>query len=101
MSPGKYRHGLALTPRAADLLDALLRGDRERALGTLVDAYRDEGKLLLDIEQELLAPALVKAGELWVRGRLGDSAFERVGRFAEQVERAFRRHALGPADKTS
>lgn len=92
-STGKYRHGPALTPQAAKLLDALTRGDRRRALRHLTTLY-DEGMPVSEMEKNVLVPAMVKLGEMWVRGRLGDNSFKRLGGIAEQVERDFRQYII-------
>lgn len=92
-STGKYRHGSALTPQAAKLLEALTRGDRRRALRHLTTLY-DEGMPVSELEKNVLVPAMVKLGEMWVRGRLGDSSFKRLGSIAEQVERDFRQYII-------
>ena len=92
-STSKYRHGPALTPQAAKLLEALTRGDRRRALRLLTTLY-DEGMPVSEMEKNVLIPAMVKLGEMWVRGRLGDNSFKRLGSIAEQVERDFRQYII-------
>ena len=88
--PGKYRHGTALTPRAASLVEALLQLDADLALSVLLQMAR-EGRPLLEIEDEVLEPAVTKLGEMWVRGRIDSKTFSQVGALAEHVEERFRR----------
>ncbi len=87
--PGKYGHGLALAPQAEALAEALLHLRGRDALQVLLDLHRD-GRTLDDIESEALEPALVKVGELWLRGRVDDYHFHTLGELAENVERQFR-----------
>jgi hypothetical protein len=67
----------------------------------------DEGTAVSVLEKEVIAPALVRLGEMWVRGRLGDNSFRRLGGIAEQVEREFRQYIVtkeatnvSPADQS-
>ena len=80
-------------PHVAKLVQAFLHGDRRRALRLLTALY-DEGMTVTDLERDVLTPAMVKLGEMWMRGRLGESSFKRLGGIAEQVERDFRQYIL-------
>ncbi len=87
--PGKYGHGLPLTPQAEALAEAFLRLDGTVALRLLVDRY-EQGQSLEEIERLLLEPALKKIGELWLRGRVDDAWFDEFADLAHSVERQFR-----------
>jgi len=86
---GKYGHGLALTPQAEALTEAFLRLDGEEALRLLL-AQHGQGRSLDDIETATLEPALIKVGELWLRGRVDDYWFNEFTTLAYSVERQFR-----------
>src|SRR5438105_3002273 len=74
---------------ASDFADAILQNDRARALRILRLAV-DTGWSLRDVESNIVEPAVTRLGELWVRGRLDDQTFKRVGELAERVEWSFR-----------
>jgi hypothetical protein len=78
-------------PHAEELLAALLVRDHRRALAVLLRGIEDIGNLD-DIEELVIAPAVTRLGQLWLRGRLGDAEFEQIGALAERVERSFRHH---------
>ncbi|HEX5417357.1 MAG TPA: hypothetical protein VFZ25_16955 [Chloroflexota bacterium] len=82
-------------PQATELASALHANNRERALGVLLQANAD-GWEMRDIEEVIIAPAVSRLGELWLRGRIDDSAFERIGGLAETVEITYRRLVLQP-----
>ncbi len=86
--PGKYGHGLAMTPISQALADALLRMSADDALRQLV-GLAEQGWPILEIESRALAPALTKIGEMWLRGRLDEGRLERISELAENVERQF------------
>ena len=81
--------GMPLGPLADELSASLLVQDHRRALSVLMRAVEEEWKLV-DIEEFVIAAAVSRLGELWLRGRLSDSEFEQVGTLAERVEVAFR-----------
>lgn len=81
--------GVPLGPYAEELSASLLIQDRRRALAVLMRAI-DEDWALPDIEEFVIAAAVTRLGELWLRGRLTDGDFENVGALAERVEVAFR-----------
>ncbi len=85
----KSRFGVPLGPYAEELSAALLIKDRGRALSVLMRAVEAEWKLS-DVEEFVIAAAVSRLGELWLRGRLSDDEFEQVGALAERVEVAFR-----------
>ncbi len=87
--PGKYGHGLALTPHGEALAEAFLRLSGQDALRLLL-AQHAKGESLDEIERTMLEPALTKMGELWLRGRVDDSWFDDLGVLAHNVERQFR-----------
>lgn len=80
---------MPLGPFAEELSAALLVRDPGRALSVLMRAVEAEWKLP-DVEEFVIAAAVTRLGELWLRGRLSDDEFEQVGSLAERVERAFR-----------
>jgi hypothetical protein len=80
---------MPLGPYAEELSAALLIKDRGRALSVLMRAVEAEWKLS-DVEEFVIAAAVTRLGELWLRGRLSDDEFEQVGALAERVEVAFR-----------
>jgi hypothetical protein len=86
--PGKYGHGLALTPVSESLLEAMLRLSAQDALRQLM-GLADQGWPIQEIESRALSPALTKIGEMWLRGRLDESRLERITALAESVERQF------------
>jgi hypothetical protein len=85
----KGRFGMPLGPYAEELSAGLLIKDYGRALSVLMRAAEAEWKLP-DIEEFVIAAAVTRLGELWLRGRLSDNEFEQVGALAERVEVAFR-----------
>ena len=87
--PGKYGHGLPLTPQAEALVEAFLRLSGPDALALLLSLH-EQGQGLDEIETNTLEPALTKMGELWLRGRIDDGRFEGFRALAENVERQFR-----------
>lgn len=88
-SRSKSRFGMPLGPYAEELSAALLIKDRGRALSVLMRAVEAEWKLS-DVEEFVIAAAVTRLGELWLRGRLSDDEFGQVGALAERVEVAFR-----------
>lgn len=86
-------------PLATELISALLANNRSRALGVLLQASND-GWAIRDVEDVIIAPAVSRLGELWLRGRIDDPAFERIGSMAEAVERAYRQSVLQPSPPT-
>lgn len=88
-SRNKSRFGMPLGPYAEELSAALLIKDRIRALSVLMRAVEAEWKLS-DVEEFVIAAAVTRLGELWLRGRLSDDEFGQVGALAERVEVAFR-----------
>lgn len=52
-----------------------------------------------DVEEVIIAPAVSRLGELWLRGRIDDLAFDRIGGLAETVEVAYRRLVLQPVGR--
>jgi hypothetical protein len=96
--PAVRRHkgiyGVPLGPQADDLMYALLGNDHERAVGVLMRAANN-GWALADVEDLIIEPAVTRLGQLWLRGRLPDDAFNQVGTLAEQVEWAFRQRLVG------
>jgi hypothetical protein len=82
-------YGLPLGPHADELTLALLVQNHLRALAVLIRATR-EGWSLHDVEELIIAPAVSRVGELWLKGRLDDATFTQTGALAEQVERSFR-----------
>lgn len=85
-------------PQATDFASALLANNRDRALGVLLQANAD-GWEMRDVEEVVIAPAVSRLGELWLRGRIDDSSFERIGGLAEAVEIAYRRLVLQPVGR--
>lgn len=83
-------------PHASELSSALLALSRDRAIGVLLRAKRD-GWELRDVEEVIIAPAVSRLGELWLRGRIDDDTFNRAGALAETVEISYRRLAFQPA----
>ena|SRR5579884_2802535 len=81
--------GMPLGPLAEELSAALLVQDHRRSLSVLMRAVEEEWTLV-DIEEFVIAPAVTRLGELWLRGRLSDSDFDQVGALAERVETSFR-----------
>lgn len=75
---------------ARELASALVVRNKPRALAVLVRAGTD-GWELREVEEHIIAPAVTRLGQLWLRGRLDDSTFSQAGALAEAVERAFRR----------
>jgi methanogenic corrinoid protein MtbC1 len=55
---------------AAEYLLALLEGDRQRANDLLLDTL-SAGKSVVEIYQQILAPALVEVGRMWMAGEIG------------------------------
>jgi len=55
----------------------------------LLRAVEEEWKLP-DVEELVIAAAVTRLGELWLRGRMSDADFDQVGALAENVEMAFR-----------
>jgi hypothetical protein len=92
---GKYGHGVALSPQAEALAEALLRLDGDDALRGLL-ALHGQGNDLDSIEESALEPALRKVGELWLRGRIDDARFDQINTLAEAVEVQFRLSISGP-----
>jgi hypothetical protein len=86
--PGKYGHGLALTPVSQSLVEALMHLSADGALRQLMD-LAEQGWSIQEIESRALSPALTKIGEMWLRGRLDDGRLERITALAESVERQF------------
>lgn len=85
-------------PQATELASALHTNNRDRALGILLQANAD-GWEMRDVEEVIIAPAVSRLGELWLRGRINDSVFEQIGGLAEKVEIAYRRLVLQPAGR--
>lgn len=85
----KSLFGVPLGPFADELSAALLIKDHRRALSVLLRAADGNWKLA-DIEELVIAAAVTRLGELWLRGRLSDPEFDEVGGLAERVERSFR-----------
>lgn len=85
----KSLFGMPLGPLAEELSASLLIKDRRRALSVLMRAV-EENWQLVDVEEFVIAAAVTRLGELWLRGRLTDGEFEQVGDLAESVELAFR-----------
>jgi hypothetical protein len=65
--------------------------NKERAL-SILERAGDEGWELRDVEEMIIAPAVTRLGQLWIRGRLDDGAFTQSGAIAESVERSYRHH---------
>lgn|GEM_PF-5920186 len=80
-------------PQASEFSAVLLSNNRDRALGVLLQANAD-GWDIRDVEEVIIAPAVGRLGELWLRGRIDDAAFDRIGNLAETVEVAYRRLAF-------
>ena len=80
-------------PQASEFSATLMSNNRDRALGVLLQANAD-GWDIRDIEEVIIAPAVSRLGELWLRGRIDDSVFDRIGNLAESVEVAYRRLAF-------
>jgi len=85
-------------PQATELASALHANNRDRALGVLLQANSD-GWEMRDVEEVIIAPAVSRLGELWLRGRIDDNAFDRIGGLAETVEIAYRRLVLQPVGR--
>lgn len=83
-------------PHANQLSSALLALSRDRAIAVLLRAKHD-GWELRDVEEVIIAPAVSRLGELWLRGRIDDDTFNRAGALAEAVEILYRRTAFQPA----
>jgi len=83
------RLGTSLGPLAIEFAEALLKHDRSKAMQALSHAM-ERSWTIADIEDKIIAPAVSRLGELWVRGRLDDATFTRAGAFAERVEWSFR-----------
>ena len=86
--PGKYGHGIALTPMSESLTEAFLRLAADDALRQLVE-LDERGWPLADIENLVMSPALNKIGEMWLRGRIDEGKLEKISGLAESVERQF------------
>lgn len=82
-------YGVPLSPQAEELMAALLVLDDQHALGLLCGAV-DAGWGISDIEDFIIAPAVTRLGQLWLRGRLTDDTFTQMGNLAERVEWSFR-----------
>lgn len=88
--------GMPLGPFAEELSAALLVQDHRRALSVLLRAI-EEDWTLVDVEELVIAPAVSRLGDLWIRGRLSDADFDQVGRLAERVEMSFRHRLVNRA----
>lgn len=91
-------------PRALELVSALLVRNSDRALSVLVRAT-NEGWELRDVEQMIIAPAVTRVCQMWMRGRVDEVTFNQAGSLAETVERSYRdvllRKTLAPARRYS
>lgn len=61
--------GMALSPLAAAYLDALLTGDRNRAVQLVVDAAA-EGRPVRELYDDVLTPVQREVGRLWQRDEI-------------------------------
>ncbi len=82
-------NGLPPSPYALELATALMGRNKERAL-SILERAGDEGWDLRDVEEMIIAPAVTRLGQLWIRGRLDDGSFSHAGSLAESVERSYR-----------
>lgn len=106
VSPTKedgHTHGASarsVGPRALELASALLVRNGDRALSVLVRAS-NEGWELREVEQKIIAPAVTRVCQMWMRGRVDESTFNQAGSLAESVERSYRdvlmRKTIAPA----
>lgn len=78
-------------PYAQQLATALVGRNKERAL-SILERAGDEGWELREVEEQIIAPAVTRLGQLWIRGRLDDGGFRHAGALAENVERSYRSH---------
>jgi hypothetical protein len=92
--------GRSVGPRALELASALLVRNSDRALSVLVRAS-NEGWELREVEQKIIAPAVTRVCQMWMRGRVDEITFNQAGSLAESVERSYRdvllRKTLAPA----